>query len=132
MELIVSLLENPVIVTAIVGLLTALLPAATVAKLYTQIMAYIEKVPLAGVIFKILRKYFEQVMATTEAKKTTAASEAAEVLVRGAEQLKSIGKIDGATAAMQVTAKIAKDYRLDEDTARKVTEAAVRDMHGHW
>jgi hypothetical protein len=129
LAILVKFIDNPTVIAAIVALLTGLLPAATVAGLYAKILGYFEKVPLLGVLVKIFGAYVDRVMATNEAKKTVAASEAAEVLVRGAEQLKTLGKLDGPTAAMQVTAKIAKDYRLDSDTARKVTEAAVRDMH---
>jgi hypothetical protein len=121
--------SNPAVASLIVGLLTALLPAERVHALYSQVQRVLERFPIAGVLFLILRLYIERVSAAAVTAKLENAESMAKVLVSGAEQLKTINKLDAGSAERMVTKKLAATYGLDEITARTVTESAVRQMH---
>jgi hypothetical protein len=124
-----DLLENPLIAGAVVMFLTTLLPPDKLAVLYKSLSVWFERFPILGVILKIVRLYMERAAAAAIASKIDHARETADVLVKGAEQLKKINKIDSATAGAKVTQQLVQTYGLDEETARTVTDAAVRDMN---
>ena len=128
MEAILALLQSEMVVGALVAVLTMLLPVEVVAQVYKRLLDLVEKVPIVGAVVGIVRRYVEKVKAHLEAEKLHNAAEAAEVLVNGAEQLKKIGVLDSPTAAVQVTQKLQETFKLDTDTARTVTESAVRNM----
>jgi hypothetical protein len=105
--------------------------------------ANLERVPFFGVFVKILAALVDAVndalVASQIAKQAQAneayaqslqaASQAASMLVEGQEQMKSIGKVDGPTAAALVTAQVARDFDLEQDVAKLLTERAVRALH---
>lgn len=123
-----SIIENPAISAFIVFLLANLLPAERLQKVWGVLQGYFEKWPILGALLKIIRKYIETTLGDREAAKVLGAGELAEVLVGGAEQLKLIGKLDSEVAAAQITQQLVETYKLDEATARKITEKAVADL----
>ena len=129
MDFVLDLISNPYVAGAIVSVLVAVLPAERVKTLYSTISEIGEKFPIIGALLKILRLYLDRVQVTQMTGKLQSAEQGALLMVEGAEQLKKIGKLDSETAAAQVSAQVAKNYNLDEKTARTVTEAAVRDMN---
>lgn len=127
-----TILNQPEVISAIVLFALGLIGRAP-----------LEKIPFFGVFVKILGQIVDaledNLMAARERAATAAnvayketlaaAAETATKLVEGQEQLKTIGKTDGAVAAATVTSKLVADFDLEEDVARMLTERAVRELH---
>lgn len=132
LDILLKYAQEPAVITAVVYLLTTLLPKSRLDSLQNALLAYIQRWPIVGFLVKLITLYFQSIEANAMANKVSKASIAAGVLVRGAEQLKSEragAKIDSATAATQITNTLVKRFKLDPDTARKVTEEAVYTMN---
>ena len=105
--------------------------------------ANLEKVPFFGVFIRILAGLVDAINSQLESSREVsrarsdqahadtieAASSVARLLVEGQEQLKMIGKVDGPTAASEVTQALSQEFHLSDRLARSLTEGAVRELH---
>lgn len=105
--------------------------------------ARLERIPFIGVVVSIIARTIDAVGQNLEASRASAAARSdvaqadkidaaasvARVLVEGQEQLKTSGKTDGATAAVEVTRALSTEFALSNDVARMLTERAVRELH---
>lgn len=109
--------SNETINALIIAVLAGLLPATV-----------LEKFKFISPLVKAVLTFLERVQAESEAKKVAAGAQIADQLVQGTEQLKALGKLDSHTAAAKVSKELQDRAKLDSETARTLTEGAVRKL----
>lgn len=118
---LVNILSQPVVITAIAGLILGGIGKTN-----------LQKIPFFGVIVKILANVVDSIeanantaMAKAAVDKQIAVDITAQQLVLAHEQLKSQDKMTSAQAAINVSSALAKRFELGPTAARLATEAAV-------